>query len=83
MRATVSGIWGNAKEEAIYPIYMIDSARQHLDGKNNYTLRFAPGKLPPVNAFWSMTMLVSMFKDRVCRAELTQHPMNHGRRRRT
>jgi hypothetical protein len=56
MRATVSGIWGNAKEEAIYPIYMIDSARQHLDGKNHYTLRFAPGKLPPVNAFWSMTM---------------------------
>jgi hypothetical protein len=55
-RATISGIWGNAKEEAIYPIYMIDSAGQHLDGKNRYTLRFASGKLPPVNAFWSMTM---------------------------
>src|SRR6185295_7883237 len=55
-RATISGIWGNAKEEAIYPIYMIDSAGEHLDGKNHYTLRFAPGKLPPVNAFWSMTM---------------------------
>jgi hypothetical protein len=56
MRATVSGIWGNAKEEAIYPIYMIDSTGKPLDGKNHYTLRFEPGKLPPVNAFWSMTM---------------------------
>jgi len=55
-RATISGIWGNAKEEAQYPIYMIDSTGERLDGKNHYTLHFAPGKLPPVNAFWSMTM---------------------------
>ena len=27
-----------------------------LTGANNYTLRFAPGQLPPVNAFWSVTM---------------------------
>ena len=29
---------------------------QKLDGANRYTLRFAPGELPPVNAFWSLTM---------------------------
>ncbi len=29
---------------------------QKLDGANRYTLRFAPGQLPPVNAFWSLTM---------------------------
>jgi hypothetical protein len=56
MAAAVLGIYGNSKEEAIYPIYFVDAAKQKLDGKNRYTLRFAPGQLPPVNAFWSMTM---------------------------
>jgi hypothetical protein len=50
------GIYGNSKQEAIYPIYRIDSSGQKLDGSNRYTLRFAPGQLPPVNAFWSLTM---------------------------
>jgi len=27
-----------------------------LSGANDYTLRFAPGQLPPVDAFWSLTM---------------------------
>jgi hypothetical protein len=27
-----------------------------LDGKNRYVLRLKPGKLPPANAFWSLTM---------------------------
>jgi hypothetical protein len=54
--ATVAGIWGNAKEEAIYPAYYIDSTGKPVDGKNPYILRFAPDKLPPVNAFWSLTM---------------------------
>ena len=50
------GIYANSKEEAIYPVYYEDKAGQKLDGSNRYTLRFAPGKLPPVNAFWSLTM---------------------------
>ena len=29
---------------------------QKLDGGKHYTVRFAPGQLPPVNAFWSLTM---------------------------
>lgn len=56
MRATVAGIWGNAKEEAIYPVYYIDASGERLDGSRRYALRFAPGQLPPVNAFWSLTM---------------------------
>jgi hypothetical protein len=56
MRATVSGIWGNAKEEAIYPVYYIDDSGERLDGRRRYALRFPPGQLPPANAFWSLTM---------------------------
>ena len=50
------GIYGNSKDEAIYPVYFVDAGKQKLDGANRYTLRFAPGQLPPVNAFWSLTM---------------------------
>jgi len=56
MAAAVLGIWGNSTQEAIYPSYYIDADGQPLDGANRYTIRFAPGQLPPVNAFWSLTM---------------------------
>lgn len=56
MRAAVTGIYGNSKEEAIYPVYYQDAGGQRLDGSHGYTLRFAPGQLPPVNAFWSLTL---------------------------
>jgi hypothetical protein len=53
MTGAVLGIYGNSREEAIYPVYFLDSAGQKLDGSRaGYTLRFAPGELPPVNAFW-------------------------------
>ena len=50
------GIYGNSKQEAMYPIYWTDSAGEKLDGTNRYTLHFAPGLYPPVHAFWSLTM---------------------------
>ena len=56
MGAAVLGIYGNSKQEAMYPAYYVDATKQKLDGANRYTLRFAPGQLPPVNAFWSLTM---------------------------
>ncbi|MGZ3494820.1 MAG: DUF1254 domain-containing protein [Thermodesulfobacteriota bacterium] len=56
MAAGVIGLYGNSKQEAMYPFYGVDSNKQPLAGANSYTLRFAPGKLPPVNAFWSLTM---------------------------
>ena len=56
MSAAAAGIYGNSKEEAVYFPYYIDSAGQWLDTSiNRYTLRFASGQLPPVNAFWSLT----------------------------
>ena len=56
MAAAVLGIWGNTAAEAIYPGLYVDADGQKLDGAHTYTLRFEPGILPPVNAFWSMTM---------------------------
>ena len=56
MGAAVLGIWGNSAEEAIYPPYYVDADGEKLDGSHCYTLRFAPGRLPPDNSFWSLTM---------------------------
>ncbi|MFN0054455.1 MAG: DUF1254 domain-containing protein [Planctomycetales bacterium] len=56
MLAAVVGIYGNSKEEAMYPIYAVDSEGKPLNGAYRYTLRFLPDQLPPVNAFWSLTM---------------------------
>lgn len=53
----VVGIYANSTDEALYPAYRIDAAGEPLDGaKYRYTLRFPPGGLPPVNAFWSATL---------------------------
>jgi hypothetical protein len=57
MLAAVTGIYGNSKDEAIYPIYQVDAKGQKLDGTaHKYTLHFAPRPFPPVNAFWSLTV---------------------------
>ncbi len=52
-----AGIYGNTADEAMYLLGRTDSTGQILDGsKHNYTLTFPAGSLPPVNAFWSITM---------------------------
>ncbi len=56
MAAAVVGIYGNSKQEAMYPVLATDSTGVPLTGANDYTLTFPPGQLPPVNAFWSVTM---------------------------
>ncbi|WP_322056069.1 DUF1254 domain-containing protein [Paraburkholderia sp. J63] len=56
MAGAVMGIYGNSKEEAMYPLYLTDGAGTHLNGSNRYVLHFAPGQLPPVHSFWSLTM---------------------------
>jgi hypothetical protein len=57
MSAAVLGIYGNSAEEAIYPAYFVDAQGQPTNGAaNKYALRFAPNQLPPVNAFWSLTL---------------------------
>jgi hypothetical protein len=56
MAAAVLGIWGNSAQEAIYPSYYVDSEGRKLDGAHRYTIYMSPDQLPPVNAFWSLTM---------------------------
>ncbi len=48
--AAVKGIYGNDAAEALYPFTEKDG------GAHRYTLTFPPGELPPVHAFWSVTM---------------------------
>lgn len=57
MAAAIVGIYGNSKQEAMYPVYFVDAEGASLDAaKHKYVLRFPPEQLPPVNAFWSLTM---------------------------
>ncbi len=42
--------------EATYPMAWCDVDGHALNGRHAYTLRFAPDALPPVEAFWSLTM---------------------------
>jgi hypothetical protein len=55
--AAKGGIYGNDAAEAVYPLTKMLADGEVLDGsKHNYTLTFAKGQFPPVNAFWSVTM---------------------------
>jgi hypothetical protein len=55
--AAKGGIYGNNGIEAMYPMTRADGKGETLDGsKHSYRLTFPAGQLPPVNAFWSVTM---------------------------
>jgi hypothetical protein len=56
MAAAELGIYGNSEQEAMYPIYSVDADGKPLAGERRYTVHFARTGLPPVNAFWSLTM---------------------------
>ena len=45
----------NLPQDAVYPSLAVDSDGKPLDGDGRYVLHFDSGKLPPVNAFWSVT----------------------------
>ena len=70
MAGAVLGIYGNTAAEAIYPGTSNDSTGAPLTGANNYIYRFGPGQLPPVNAFWSITIY------ELPQSQLVPNPMN-------
>ncbi len=51
------GLYGNSREEALYPSYFVDANQEKLDAsRHSYVFRFEKDKLPPAGAFWSLTM---------------------------
>ncbi len=57
-RATIAyfGLGANRPLDAIYPTSESDANGDAYSGTNQYVMHFAKGELPPVNAFWSLTM---------------------------
>ena len=53
---TQLGLGANLPEDAIYPMDLTDETGRPLDRASEYTIRFEKGALPPVNAFWSITL---------------------------
>ena len=50
------GLGANLPEDAIYPLNLADESGKPLDGANRYVLHFEKSNLPPVDAFWSVTL---------------------------
>jgi hypothetical protein len=50
------GVGANQIEDSIYPIAAADADGNPLDGNHDYVLHFSKAELPPVDAFWSITM---------------------------
>ncbi|MCV7194925.1 DUF1254 domain-containing protein [Mycobacterium angelicum] len=50
------GLGANPAEDAVYPMLTADADGAPVVGEHDYVLHFGAGGLPPVNAFWSVTM---------------------------
>jgi hypothetical protein len=50
------GLGANQPADAIYPLNVTDADGRPVDGSNKYVLHFSKEQLPPVDAFWSLTM---------------------------
>lgn len=50
------GLGANPPEDAVYPLSIADAQGNPLTGEGRYTMHFEKAELPPVNAFWSLTL---------------------------
>jgi hypothetical protein len=57
-RAVVAdaGLGANTPEQALYPNTDTDRNGRPVDGRHDYVVTFPRGDLPPVRAFWSLTL---------------------------
>ena len=63
LRAAVAktALGANAPEEALYPLTFVDNSGNNLTGSEKYVIHFDKDKIPPVDAFWSITMYNSKY----------------------
>lgn len=50
------GLGANLPEDAFYPLCYVDEDGNPLDGRKRYVWHLGNGELPPVDAFWSLTL---------------------------
>jgi len=58
---TAIGLGANRPQDAVYPTSEVAADGKPYDGANKYVMRFEKGQLPPVTAFWSLTMYDAQF----------------------
>ncbi len=55
------GLGANLPQDAVYPTSDVGPDGKPYDGANKYVMHFDKGRMPPVNAFWSLTMYDDKF----------------------
>ncbi|WP_373696639.1 DUF1254 domain-containing protein [Microvirga yunnanensis] len=50
------GLGANLPQDAVYPLNLGDEQGRPLDGANRYAIHFEKNDMPPVGAFWSITL---------------------------
>jgi hypothetical protein len=50
------GLGANQAVDAIYPMSLVDSDGKPYNGSSQYVMHFGKDELPPVGAFWSITL---------------------------
>jgi hypothetical protein len=53
---TLMGLGANPAEDAVYPLLTADADGDPVTGEHDYIIHFDADKLPPADAFWSVTM---------------------------
>ncbi len=57
----INALGANLPDDAVYARTNVDSDGRPLRGDSKYTITFAKNQIPPVNAFWSLTMYNSRY----------------------